>query len=60
MLSVLVFYSYSHGQIKPQELTGGAKRRQSILGVYVLVQLAIAILMPSYLFYENSKFFFSF
>ncbi|MDG3496778.1 MULTISPECIES: hypothetical protein, partial [Pseudanabaena] len=24
--------------IKPQELTGGAKHRQSILGVYVLVQ----------------------
>ncbi|TYQ32023.1 hypothetical protein PseudUWO310_00635 [Pseudanabaena sp. UWO310] len=32
------------GQIKPQELTGGASRRQSILGVYVLVQLATAIL----------------
>ncbi|TYQ26557.1 hypothetical protein PseudUWO310_17205 [Pseudanabaena sp. UWO310] len=28
---------------KPQELTGGALRRQSILGVYVLVQLATAI-----------------
>ncbi|TYQ25478.1 hypothetical protein [Pseudanabaena sp. UWO310] len=28
---------------KPQELTGGAKRRQSILGVYVLVQLVTAI-----------------
>ncbi|TYQ30396.1 hypothetical protein PseudUWO310_09025 [Pseudanabaena sp. UWO310] len=31
------------GQIKPQELTGGASRRQSILGVYILVHLAIAI-----------------
>ncbi|TYQ31869.1 hypothetical protein PseudUWO310_01510 [Pseudanabaena sp. UWO310] len=29
--------------LKPQELAGGAKRRQSILGVYVLVHLAIAI-----------------
>ncbi|TYQ25048.1 hypothetical protein PseudUWO310_19785 [Pseudanabaena sp. UWO310] len=36
--------------MKPQELTGGAKRRQSILGVYVLVHLAIAIIMPSYLY----------
>ncbi|WP_055077335.1 hypothetical protein [Pseudanabaena sp. 'Roaring Creek'] len=38
--------SYSNlplGQIKPQELTGGAKRRQSILGVYVLEYLAIAM-----------------
>ncbi|TYQ31530.1 hypothetical protein PseudUWO310_03285 [Pseudanabaena sp. UWO310] len=29
--------------IKPQELSGGAKRRHSILGVYVLIHLATAI-----------------
>ncbi|WP_190315984.1 hypothetical protein [Pseudanabaena sp. UWO310] len=28
---------------KLQELTGGAKRRQSILGVYVLIQVTVAI-----------------
>ncbi|TYQ23348.1 hypothetical protein PseudUWO310_22420 [Pseudanabaena sp. UWO310] len=42
--SVLYLQSLDLGQIKPQELTGGALRRQSILGVYVLVPLAIAIL----------------
>ena len=31
-------------KIKTQELAGGASRRQPILGFYVLVQLATAIL----------------
>jgi hypothetical protein len=31
------------GQIKTQELVGGAERRQPILGFYVLVRLATAI-----------------
>ncbi|GBO55723.1 hypothetical protein APA_3874 [Pseudanabaena sp. lw0831] len=42
------------GQIKTQELIGGASRRQSILGFYVLVHLATAIVCKNCCFSDRA------